>query len=110
MAETLKVKHEVYRATIPFPRLIDEVELDDATANSWVCPAGTRVVLISVDNAVYMRAVSAAVVPTGETTDGTGSLYIPATAVFEVEEGVTYSFIRAAGSGTALVTIGRYSS
>jgi len=110
MSETLKVKHEVLRSTVQFPRLVDVIKLDDASANSWTCPAGTRVVLISCDQAVYVRAGgTAAVVPNADVTDGTGSLYIPSTGVFEVEEGVVYSFIRATVDAT-IVTIGRYSA
>lgn len=109
MAETLRVKHEVFRSTVPFPREVDVIELDDANANTWTCPAGTRVVLLASDQPFYMRAVDTAAIPTTDLTDGNGSMYVPATGVFEVEEGVAYSLIRATANAT-LVTIGRYSA
>jgi len=82
--------------------------LGAASAESWVCPADTRIVLISCDNPVYVRAGATAVVPTTEVTDGTAPLQILATGEFEVEEGVTYSFIRGTSNST-IVTIARYS-
>lgn len=109
MADTLKIRQDVYRDSIPLPRLIDNIELDDASANSWTVPDGTRFVLIATDNPVYVRVAATAVVPTGDVTDGTASLYIPATGSFEVEEGVALSFIRATGTATQ-VSIGRYSA
>lgn len=93
---------------LEIPRKVDVLYLGAGTAETWTCPSGTNAVIISATAGVYVRVASAAVVPTDEVSDGTGSLYINSTAQFRVEQGVAYSFIRATASAT-IVTIGRYS-
>lgn len=105
---TLKAPSNLTAASVPFPRYVDVIELDDANAQSWTVPDGVKFALISTDGSVYARAGgSAATVPAADIVDGTGSLLIQSSAQFIVEDGGTISFIRA-GSSTVLISIGCY--
>lgn len=109
MTDTLEVPSSLLSSSVPVPRLVDVVYLGGAGEETWTVPADTRWVLISCNAAVYVRVAAAASIPIADVTDGTGSLYIGATAQFEVEEGSVVHFIRA-GAAATIVTIGRYSA
>lgn len=105
---TLRAPSNLTSFSVPFPRYVDVIELDDANAQSWTVPDGVKFAVFSADGSVYARVGGTAAVPTADVTDGTGSLLIQSTAQFNVEDGGSVSFIRA-GSSTVLISIGCYS-
>lgn len=105
---TLKAPTNLTSLSVPFPRYVDVIELDDANAQTWTVPDGVKFALFSTDGSVYARVGGTAAVPTADIVDGTGSLLISSTAQFSVEDGGSVSLIRA-GSSTVLVSIGCYS-
>lgn len=107
MPVTQHVPSEVYGSSPAFPRWIDNIELDDASANSYTVPAGAAWVIWTSDGAVWARVSGTAAVPTADVTDGTGSMYVAAGLQIRLEAGSTLSVIRA-GSSTVLLSFGVY--
>lgn len=108
MADTVQVPQALWGASVPIARKIDAHLLNTDAAESYTVPAGTRWALISADQGFYIRLSGTAVVPAGDVTDGTASMYIPSSLQVKLEEGTTVSMIRKAGVAT-IVTIARYS-
>lgn len=108
MAETLKAGREVINGSVHVPRLIDNIVLGADTAESYTVPADCNYVVISGTGGFWMRVGATAAVPSSDTTDGTGSFYVPSGIEAIVEQGVALSFIRPAGTATT-ISIGRYS-
>lgn len=97
----------VYGQSIHLPRWVDNIELDDASAQSYTVPTGAVYALIVADADIYIRVAATASVPTADVVDGTGSFLLKAGIQCRVESGVAISMIRSGGS-TVIISIGCY--
>lgn len=107
MPVTQSVPDKVYGSSIHLPRWVDNIELDDASAQSYTVPTEAVYALIVADADIYVRVGATASVPSADTVDGTGSFLLKAGIQCRVEGGVAISMIRS-GSSTVIISIGAY--
>lgn len=106
MATTLRVPSALFSATTPVPRFVDTRTLGVSTNETWTVPSKVNFILLSADGGFFVRVGATADDTPGDLSDGTGSLYIPSSAQFEVEEGTVLNFISTAAR---VITIGCFS-
>lgn len=97
---------------LPFPAYVNHRKVDNPTAEDETVPAGMAAVVIDPDADVWVaNGTGAAVVPSGDVVDGTGSFLVRAgviTPAFGVSAGQKISVTSA--SGTAHVAFLYYAA
>ena len=100
--------HGLMNSAVPFPEWVDEVYLGSAAAETYTVPQSAGFCLITSNLPFWGRIVTgvdAAVVPTDNVSDGTGSFYIAAGVQCKLGSGKSLSMIRATAAATT-VSIG----
>lgn len=91
-------------AGVVAPSYVENQTLAASTPENMVVPAKATAVILCFDTDVYLNFNGTAATPSGDTTDGSGSIYHPAgsTRLFGVLAGSNISIVAAAtahGSG-----------
>lgn len=86
----------------PIPEWIDDRVIAANSTDSITVPSGVDSVLMTTTSAVWFRknaGVVVAAVPSGDLSDGKGSLYFSGVGLFEVSPGEVLSFATPASAG-----------
>lgn len=97
-----KMKGSVQAEISPIPEWIDVKVIAADGTDSITVPSGVDCVFMTTTSPVWFRKTAGAVVadaPSGDLTDGKGSLYFSGTALFEVSPGEAISFKAPAAAG-----------